>query len=212
MAGLFRQATINFDQLFEAGSGPTAPNMRAGAPLQYAARTAPKRADVGYRVGGSDVSNLWQPTGVVPPARLPFDGQSVFAGVTGLSGETGTISSTAGMQMLANGTYQGVAFSRGPGVNQLSGTWLPAGHAVSDYEVRFVFGAQGGTAPPASNGAPNYVASTTQRNASISASVDAATQNTQSGSIAVTVQLRRISTGVITEGTVTLFASAQGQV
>lgn len=213
--GFRTAAGVDLDQVFAPGSGPTADFLRTGAgvALQFAPLSAgSKAADVGFRTSaGVDVTNLWAAAGTVD-LRLPFDGQTLSAGVTALSGETGTISATATFSILTNGQYEGRSFRRGAGTLDFSGSWLPAGGSVGDFEVRFVISGSSGAAPAASNGAPSYVAVSAARQSSRTASVNAATTDTINGAHTLTVQVRRISDGQVYEGAISVLVAATGQV
>lgn len=213
--GFRNAAGVDLEQLFAPGAGPTAPFLRTplGVALQFAPLSAgSKGPDVGYRTSaGVDVSNLWAAAGTVD-LRLPFDGQTLSAGVTAGSGETGSISAVATFTMLASGAYEGRAFQRGTNILRFSGSWVPAGSVVADFEVRFVISASSGSAPAASNGAPSYVAVSAPRQSSRTATVNAATTDTVNGSHTLTVQLRRIADGQVYEGVVSVLVAATGQV
>lgn len=132
MAGLFRQGGVNFDDLFDpdiVGDGPSAPNLRAGGtPLKYAALSyGTKRANVGYRVGGSDVSNLWAAKGT-----------AVYVSDGGLPTEifTDTDVGTGGGNAESFFTYRrngSVAWGATPGS---PGTWSAGTNPGDAYDIQ----------------------------------------------------------------------------
>jgi hypothetical protein len=136
----FRLVGIDFDDLFDVdqnGDGPQAPYLRApnGQPLRYAhIQYGSKRADVGYRQNGQDVSNLWAAKGTAVYS-LPFNGHSFSGHVSARTNQTGTIQADAGIAIYGDGTYR--AYGGGTGVTQKveDGRWLPVGANPADYEV-----------------------------------------------------------------------------
>lgn len=217
--GFRNAAGVDLEQLFDpdvVGDGPTAPFLRtaAGTPLRFAALSyGSKGPDVGFRTSaGVDVSNLWARAGSASYGIPGLDGKSLISGVTAQTGESGNISATATLTMLPNGNYEGRTFRRGAGTLDFSGAWLPSGASASDYEVQFAISGVTGSASAPSNGAPSYTALTSSRAVSRTATVNAATTNTVNGSMTVTVRLRRISTGQVTQAVVTINVAATGQV
>lgn len=216
MAGLFRQGGANFDDLFDAGTGPTAPNLRAGgSPLQYAPLSAgTKRPDVGYRVGGSDVSNLWAAKGSVTTTTQPSG--TYTASVTAFSSAPGTVTASCRVSMLNDGTWSVQTVEDRPGggagtVTRASGTWLPAGNAASDYQVQYeVTGTGGNPGPTISNPAASYAGLETSRTFSSTNTRNAVTTGESTGNTALTLRLRRISTGLVTTSTLNLNTTATG--
>lgn len=202
---------VDFDDLFDPGNVVASPVLlRAGGqPVQYAARGAvPKRADVGLRVGGSDVSNLWLPKGSAPPP-LPIPAVSAVAGA--LTGTTGDVTARIVVTISSNGTYsvstQYVNADQ-TGAVIASGTWLIPGTAVGDYEVQFV----GTAASPGvvNNGAPAYVPCTATRTFTFSVSVPAASSQDASAAIpSFEIRIRRAGTAVGVT-TTSLYVQATG--
>lgn len=202
---------VDFDDLFDPGNVVASPVLvRAdGQPVQYAARGAvPKRADVGLRVGGSDVSNLWLPKGSAP-APLPIPAVSAIAGA--LTGTPGDVIARIVVTIANDGTYSvntEYVNANETGAVIASGTWVLAGTSVGDYEVQFV----GTSAAPGvvSNDAPSYVSCTTTRAFTFSVSVPAASTQNQSASIpAFEIRIRRAGTAVGVTST-SLFVQASG--
>lgn len=74
MASGYRSNNVDFDDLFEPesnGNGITLSGIRKdGSGLRYASRgSTAKRDDVGYRVDGQDVSNVWMAKGTTTVVR-----------------------------------------------------------------------------------------------------------------------------------------------
>ena len=202
---------VDFDDLFDPGALVASPLLKRadGQPVQYAARGAvPKRVDVGLRVGGSDVSNLWLPKGSAP-APLPIPAVSAIAGA--FTGTTGNVTSRIVVTIANNGTYSvntEYVNANETGEVIATGTWLLPGTTVGDYEVQFV----GTAASPGvvSNGAPSYVPCTTTRTFTFSVSVPASSTQNQSASIPTfEIRIRRAGTAVGTTIT-SLYVQATG--
>lgn len=137
----FRQLNVNFGDLFDAdqnGDGPVANFLRGpnGQPLRYAhIQYGSKRADVGYRQNGQDVSNLWAAKGTAQ-YTLPFNGQGVSAHVAARTNQSGTISASAGIYLAPDGTYTGSGSTTGGSSSSpLTGRWIPVGANPADYEI-----------------------------------------------------------------------------
>ena len=202
---------LDFDDLFDPGALVASPLLKRadGGPLQYAARGAvPKRADVGLRVDGSDVSNLWLPKGSAPPP-LPIPAVNAIAGAK--TGTSGNVTARIVVTIANGGTYSvntEYVNANETGAVIASGTWVLAGTTVGDYEVQFV----GTSAAPGvvSNDAPSYVSCTTSRTFTFSVSVPAASTQNRSASIpAFEIRIRRAGTAVGVTNT-SLFVQAAG--
>lgn len=219
MAKGYRSGGVDFDDLFDpdvVGDGPSVPNARSGGvPLRYAALAyGTKRADVGYRQGGVDVSNLWAQRGSAVYS-LPFNGLNYRGAVAAPTGSTGIITASRSISIYADGTWgipgSGNLINGGP----TSGTWVPAGQSPSDWDVQFVgnpdwtIGEEFGSS---SNGAPNYVPASTPRTYTISGTVNSATAQNCSGLVRVVVNLRNRVTGQSIISTILLQISATGWV
>lgn len=206
-----RSNGVDFDDLFEPGALVASPLLKRadGQPVQYAARGAvPKRADVGLRVGGSDVSNLWLPKGSAPPP-LPIPAVNAIAGA--LTGTTGNVTSRIVVTIANDGTYSvntEYVNAGESGTVIATGTWVLAGTAVGDYEVQFV----GTAASPGvvSNDAPAYASCTTTRTFTFSVSVPAASSQDVNAAIPTfEIRIRRAGTAVGTTIT-SLYVQATG--
>lgn len=205
MAKGYRTSGVDFDDLFDPdvmGDGPSVGNLRMnGGALRYAAlKYGAKRADVGYRQDGIDVSNLWAAKGTAVYVIAGLHGKHLYASDGALTNQP-RVSAQTYVSLSNNGTWSvGGATSRGsfPQNASTSGTWLPNGAAVGDYQVQFVVTAGGTGQQTVSNGAPAYAAVTTPRSVTLSLpSVDAANTDLRTGSADVIINLRRISTGSV---------------
>lgn len=199
MASGYSSSDVDLDELFDPYvEGPFANDsgLRLGgsdlsrryAHIQYGS----KRGDVGYCVGGTDVSNLWAARGSAT-YRLPFHGQGYSAGNGAKTNSTGTVSATVSILMSADGSYSirtGIA-GGGNGGNSVvaSGQWLPAGASVSEYEIQIT-----GSSPTKasfSTSAPSFVPASAAPSAGVSISVPAQSANYESDSVSISVALRR---------------------
>lgn len=211
----YRNSTgVDFDSLFDPyiqGAKPANCGFRDSSGTDLVERYAPisfgtKGPDVGFRTpAGLDVSNLWASIGTAV-YTLPFNGKNYDASAQALSGQSGTIGSSVSLSINSNGTWSiggGPNFSGSP----VSGTWLPAGASVAEYEVQFVVSGTGG-----SNDAPNYVSCSATRACSVSAQVEASSTNFVANGASITCRLRRIATGAVTTTACNFSASALGQV
>lgn len=219
MAG-YNSGGVNFDDLFDPdinGDGPTAPALRRGAaPLRYAALSyGSKRADVGYRAGGSDVSNLWAARGTAQYDIPGLDGKALIASQQALTDEP-TMGAQAAVTFNANGTWNVTASTnRGPSTIPLptSGTWLPAGESAGesagDYDVQYVATFTGGATP--SNGAPAYAALSASRTVSlVIPSQPSNNANSVTGGATIQVRLRKRSSGSVRVANVTMNVNVRG--
>lgn len=213
MASGARFNGVDFDDIFEPGTVVASSSLirRGGGPLQYAARgSVPKYQNVGLRVGGSDVSNLWLPKGSAPP-KLPIDGAAYNVTASAPTGATGTTSANVSVTLNSNGTYEVLA-TRGSAIEPASevlasGTWLPSGGSVADYEVHFAGANSGGVV---SNGAPTFMSLSASRTYSITASVSSSSSATDTGAVpALSINLRRVGAGV-SASEIALYVSATG--
>jgi len=212
MARGFRSAGIDFDDLFDwdvIGDGPTVPNLRSNGGLRYAAlKYGQKRADVGYRQDGVDVSNLWAAKGTAV-YKLGLDGMGLVSGNSAKTNSSGTTSATCIVYFEADGSWQGrelVAGGGNSGNRQVrAGTWIDPGAGAGEYEILFEL--LSGTAP---NGLGRY-SLTQQRTCSIAASVTSASANFQERSCTVKASLIRNGVTVRT-GVFSMYSSASGWV
>lgn len=194
---------INFDDLFDpdvVGDGPTAPGYkRAGVPLRYAdIKYGSKRANVGYAENEVDLSNKWAAKGTARYA-LPIDGEGFIAHSSGLNSPA--MEANIQVQIKSDGTYAVTCVGNGFVSPNASGTWLPAGGTVSDYQVEFVWSqsSQYTTGPATvTNGASTYQACTSTRQISFDAQVGQFTGSDKGSTGTLTINLKRISTGVVT--------------
>ncbi len=220
MSGYFASG-VNFDDLFDfyvqGGQAPacgfTTPDGR-----DLSARYAPlavgqKRADVGFSgVQGYDVSNLWAAKGTATYS-LGFNGGNYARSALALTNQQGTVAASVGLAINSDGTWVITSSStREGGRTEASGTWLPAGGNVGDYEVQFGVATSQGGGGSISNSAPSYQNLGASRTVGISASARAASTENIDHSIHVVCYLRRISTGHTTVTSCSMRAMATGWV
>lgn len=203
-SGYKNAAGTDFDDLFDpdvVGDGPTASGfMKAdGTLLKYAAA---KYGTVGPNVNfklasGADVATLWAKKGSASYA-LPINGDNFVAH------SDGTISSAMdaniAVQIKSDGTYLVTCVGNGSVTPGASGTWLPSGQSVSDYQVEFVWSqsSQFPTGPATvTNGAATYQACTSTRTISFDAQVGQLTGNDKGSIGNLAINLKRVSTGVV---------------
>jgi len=212
----FTSDGVDFDDLFDPdikGDGAQATWLENnGTPLRYAALSyGTKRADVGFEDGGVDVSNLWAAKGTAVYSITGLQGKSLSAGDAANTFQT-TVSAAVWVSIKSDGTWS-VAGSNSKGnVAQsapTSGTWLPSGQAVSDYQVMFAAGQSGDGS--ITNGATAYSAATTNRTLTLSLpSISANNAIERFGSASVTIHLKRVSTGQVTTTTLSMNVSTVG--
>lgn len=192
MTAGYRSAAVDFDNLFDpdiVGDGPIATGYAvAGTALRYAALAyGTKRADVGYALGGLDVSNLWAAKGTATYAvTLGFEDQEYLAS------RESPATTTVTLTIKTDGNW---AITRNVGVpNPLgSGVWDSFTGTPSEFEVKFetaVWMDSGGMTY--SNGATTYQPLTVNR--SVSATVSG---SDISGILNVRCLIRRISNGLL---------------
>jgi len=157
-----------------------------------------KAGDVGFRnASGVDVSNLFAAIGTAKYS-LPFDGDTFSAHSSGNVSSAMTSSITTAIN--ANGTYSVVTVANNIRTANISGTWLPAGDAASDYQVQFVVTQTSQrTNGPATitNGAAAYAACTTNRQVQAVVSVAQSSAFDKGGAYTVVVNLKKISSGAV---------------
>lgn len=150
---------------------------------------------------GADLNTLYAALGT---ARypLPFNGATIIAkSDEAVNPDTHT---SVTFNINSDGTFTvAVIQNEPPGdYNPFGGTWLPSGKSVSDFQVQFVWNETshyvGGPAT-VTNGAATYSACTTSRALSVVQNVPT---GGDAGSVGnVTINLKQISTGVITTTT-----------
>lgn len=219
MASGHRVNNVDFDDLFDpdiTGDGPVAlgyGRQDNGQRLRYAhIQYGSKGPDVGRRQGGVDISNLWARKGSAVYA-LGFNGKSYAA--FSQAPTNATPPPTASLQLAINsdGTWtirrivSGGLSGNGNFIID-SGTWLPAGHAVSDYQVQFSGGASGGGT--VTNSAPTPQSCTASHSIMLTASVPAASSGSMQAFVAAQCTMRRVSTGGTTNSTCSFSCDATG--
>lgn len=220
MSGYFWN-NINFDELFDpyvqGGQARTSGYAVNGNGPDLSTRYAPlavgqKRADVGYLSGGVDVSNLWAAKGTATYS-LGFNGGYYARSALALTNQQGTVSASVGLIINSDGTWLITSSSTRDGTRtEASGTWLPAGGSVGDYEVQFGVATSQGGGGSVSNSAPSYQNLGASRSVGISASAAAASTTNIDHSISVVCYLRRISTGHTTVTSCSMRTMATGWV
>ncbi len=222
MATIYRNsASTDFDDLFDlnqSGQYAANVNMRTSDGTDLSRRYevvsyGAKRADVNYRnSAGTDVTNFWAAKGTAVYA-LPFNGYSYSASNGAPTGSTGTTSASRSISINADGTWTiGGSGSLSSG-GATSGTWLPSGSAVSQWQVMFAgtpSWSDGASYGASSNGASAYAAATTTRIYQLSASVNSASAQSASGTVTVTVYLKNTSTGQVITSQLKLSVSVVG--
>lgn len=203
MAKDYRSAGLDFDDQFDpdiVGDGPTAPQYKVnGTPLKYAdIKYGSKGPNCGYAENNVDLSNKWAAKGTARYA-LPIDGESFIAHSSGLNSPA--MEANIQVDIKSNGTYSVTCIGNGFVSGNASGTWLPAGRSVSEYQVEFVWQQSSQyTSGPATvtNGAATYQSATTTRTVSFDAQVGQFTGLDKGSSGTLIINLKRVSTGVVT--------------
>lgn len=213
--GFRNSGGVDFEDLFEAGTTQAAGfRLANGTNVQFAARgAATKGPNVGYRTsGGVDLSELWLPKGGAAPV-LGFNGQTYDGTATAPTNQPGNTSAQLALTIASSGGWtitRSIAGSLNNNgtVTLASGTWLPAGQAVSDYQVQFSGSAVGGATM--NNGAPSYASCSTSRTISLQALVVAASSDDIDVSVPIGCLLRRVSTGAASASNCTFNVRATG--
>jgi hypothetical protein len=170
-----------------------------------------KHADVNHRTSaGVDVTNLWAAKGTAVYS-LAFNGETYMAL---RSSSTGTVSATRSLRILNDGTWDV------PGTGSLSGsptsgTWLPAGQSVADWEVMFSVTSLNWDTPRTgtlTNSRPSYAAVGSGAVIEIAANAPIGPGSECSGTASIVCYLRRVSTGQVIQSSIILYASATGYV
>lgn len=209
MASGFRNsAGVDFDSLFDPyqqGTAPAATGFRTSDGVDLAGRYAPiafgtKGPDVGYRTSaGTDLSNLWAAAGTAT-YPLPINGASFIGRASGLNSPN--MDANVTLSINADGTYQVTCVGNTPDTTAgASGTWLPSGQSASDYDVEFVW-TQSNQYPTGAatvtNEAATYQACTSSHQISANAQVGQLSGNDRGSVGTFRINLKRISTGVVT--------------
>jgi len=214
----FRFGSTHFDDLFDpdiVGDGPVAEGLKVGASaVRYAKLSyGSKRANVGISVPGvGDVSNLWAAKGTAVYSIPGLGGKQLSAIDQALTNQP-NVSASASVTINHLGQWSvGASTSLGAGVSvpaPTSGVWPPAGTSVGDHEVQFVVTSSGeGTL---TNGAPSYASCTSSRSVTLSLPSRSANNGIERiASAAITIRLRRISTGQVTNTNVGMYLRTVG--
>lgn len=212
--GFRNNAGVDLEDLFEAGTLQVAGfRLSSGSNVAFAARgSATKIPDVGFRdAAGSDVSNSWLGKGSGPPV-LGFNGQFYAASSQAPTGASANAVATLTLTLTNAGAWtitRSISGSvSGNGTTTLaSGTWLPSGGAVSNYEVQFALTPSGdGTT---TNTATTFSSLSTSRVASLQVSAAAASSDLLNGAVGISCALRQIGGGA-SVSTTSFSCSASG--
>ncbi|HVJ36607.1 MAG TPA: hypothetical protein VM687_02265 [Stenotrophomonas sp.] len=164
-----------------------------------------KAADVGYSDNsGTDVSNRFAAKGTAQYS-LAFHGKSYYTGREALTNQQGNISAIVTFGLSPDGSWSIGADTGSP----VTGTWLPAGRAASEYSVQLV--ASGMSRAVFGTTAPSYVSCSVAQSCSVTATVRAASVDQIDETVTVTVHLRD-SAGVVSTSTFNARVFAHGWV
>lgn len=196
MPSPYKAGGVNFDDLFDpdvVGDGSTAPPFKSGGmPIKYAAiQHGAKRANVGFRIDGVDVSNLWAAKGSATHS-LPFDGQSFNMPDTAPSG---SLMARVTLAIKSDGSYSITGESQQSGATAFAtGTWLPNGWNASQCAVQFIESHNANAA--VTNGASSYSSTSSTRSIASQSGPAAATSGLDIyGATDVEVRIRNNATG-----------------
>ena len=180
MATGFLKGTVDLDDIFDLyaqGTQPAATGYKVGtvdlnqryAPLVYGTQ-APV---TGMKIsGGADLNTLWAAKGTAVYTITGLDGKFISAGDPAHTGQA-TVNAVAQVTIKNDGTWQAYAGNSFGPISlaaPTSGTWLPPGGVVSDYEVKFgIVITTVNTAEDlvVSNSAPAYSVCSTTRSAAL---------------------------------------------
>lgn len=214
MASGRRSGGVAFEDLFApdiVGDGPTAAGYRSGGGLlRFAAiKYGTKRADVGYRVNGVDVSNLWAAKGTASYA-LSIDGQTFDVGV--LIPAAGSGSAGATFSLITASTWRVLSSGAGGTLTPASGTVMasgsvPSGAATVQYTAtRINTGSDGGAVV---NDAPTAQALAAGLDVSATISGTGSTQG-RTARFSVNIVFRNAGGSIISSSTIILSAHFDG--
>jgi len=150
-----------------------------------------KGPDTGFRVNDVDVATLWAAKGTAR-YTLPFHGKAFAATNQALTGQTGDIAVTVGLNIYGSGTYSITETASGSnGYSRVgeSGIWLPPGDSAAAYELMFSSGATSqGTV---NNSAPAFAPIGTGKGITLRATINAASAEYREDSVGLNCHLRR---------------------
>jgi len=196
----YRTAGQDLDNLFDpdtVGDGAAVALYQGGVPRRYAnIKYGSKRADVGYKNGGTDVSNYWAAKGTAV-YNLGFNGKNYTAS-NSLRG-----SATVKLYMLNDGTWQIHRLVSSTETGLDSGVWLPAGDSVANWSCNIGVSQTGSTVGNAShttsNSAPGVTSLTaTQTASATSSAILVTTQDVSNGQITVVLYRAGVQRSVST--------------
>ncbi len=197
----------DFDLVFDPyvqGTKPGATGYRTSDGVDLNQRFAPlslgtAAAVTGMRItGGADCNTLWAAYGTAVYG-LPFSGATFNAYTSG--NVTSNMLAKCTLNVNSDGTYTIVVIGNNVTTTAVSGTWLPGGQSVSDYQVQFsysqIYSLANGPATFV-NSAATYQACTSNQSINGSATVLQTSANDKGGHYAMTMLLKRVSTGIVT--------------
>lgn len=219
----------NPDDVYEPdvmGDGPSAAiggigyRDAGGVLLKFAALSHGTAApNHGYRLAdGRDFSALWAKKGTVAYNIAGLQGNlySVGGTASGVAGQPGA-SVNCALAFNSNGTYSltaSVVSSGGSGGSMsgfpASGIWLPSGWSVADCQIQFAYVETISQSAGASitNPAASYQALSTSRVFQMSAACAATSPNDHGSHLAMTLRIKRVSTGSVITTTFSVFCDA----
>lgn len=158
-------------------------------------------AATGIASESADLNTLYAKIGTTN-YPLPIDGDDFIAHSNGTVNPS--MDANIAIQVKSDGTYSVKLIGNSVITPGASGTWLPSGDAVSDYQVEYVWtqSSQRPTGPATvTNGASTYSACTTTRTLTFDAQVGQHTGLDQGSIGTVTLNLKKVSTGRVTATT-----------
>lgn len=181
------------------------------APLSYGSAAAA----TGFKIAsGADFNTLWAAKGSATYTIANLNGRNFNVIQTALS-SSGNVSARIDVTIVNSGGWTAAASdSTGtramPGTN--SGTWLPAGGAVADYQVQIDTTVTENTGGSVANGASVYADCTTSRAVSaILPSFPASNTTQRSVGVSVRIRIRHKTTlQVISDSSFTMTAETNG--
>jgi len=212
----YQSAGVDFDALFDpdvVGDGPAAAGYTvAGAPLKYAAlKYGTKRADVGYAVNGSDVSNLWAAKGTAS-YKLPIDGQT-FTGSYNIPNQSSGYA-LIGFRIVTGNTWQVYSMPNGAPATVLISGAIPAGAATVSYTWgAYTVGAgQSDAGGGTTNGAASRTAVGSNPDAHYQTGTNTATSGSRDRRYPFTIDFFNAAAGNISHTAITLVGDTEGSV
>jgi hypothetical protein len=209
------------------GDGPTASSGsvgyrdESGVLIKFAALSHGTAApNHGYRLAdGRDFSALWAKKGTVAYSIAGIQGNiySVSATASGVSGQPGAsvncalaFNNTGAYSLTATVVSSGGGSGGSIGGFPASGMWLPSGWSVADCQIQFAYADTITQSAGASitNPAASYQSLSTSRVFSMSAACGATSPNDHGSHLAMTLRIKRVSTGAVITTTFGVYCDA----